>query len=189
MKLTIRKDKKMSSITTQHAILMRALNLLSGRYGALETEKEIYLMLAIIDALCEEDVIDECNKDERELYQIVSEDIEPFFNEIISDEKNLEVYSKLRRILLNKCKDEWDDQHSVIGVIDSLLTAINSMSDEDKKEVLTETGKMAEKAYNNRTEMLEKSEKANNSKLEELVNRYQRAQAKAQEEGKESDIK
>lgn len=60
----------------------------------------------------------------------------------------------------------------MLGVIDSLLTTISSMSEEDKKEALVVTGKLAEEAYNKRTEELKAKTDETNARLEEFVRTY-----------------
>jgi hypothetical protein len=61
----------------------------------------------------------------------------------------------------------------VVGVIDTILTTIAAMSEEDKKDALVQTGKIAEAAYNKRTEVMEHQAEEANSKLEEFVRTYQ----------------
>ena len=53
------------------------------------------------------------------------------------------------------------------------------MSEEDKKAALVETGKIAQAVYEKRTEVLSAKADETNSKLEALVQQYQR---KSQEE-------
>jgi hypothetical protein len=180
MKLTLKEDININSLTLQHNILLQATMLLEGREGVLETEKKLYLMIAMVDALIQEDLLTLCNEDSRDLPAIMMEDIEPFFVQLLSqDEEKKKVYDYMTKVLLDRCKNIWDNQHSAMGVIDNILTMIASMSEEDKQEVLKETGKIAETVYEKRTEVLAAKADETNSKLEALVQQYQR---KTQEE-------
>ena len=85
----------------------------------------------------------------------------------------------MTKVLLERCDHIWANQHSVLGVIDAIMTTIASMSEEDKKAALVETGKIAETVYEKRTEVLSAKADETNSKLEALVQQYQR---KSQEE-------
>ena len=79
----------------------------------------------------------------------------------------------MKRIrLYTRCKEIWDNQHSFYGVLDALLTMIGSMDEEGKKEILAATGKIAEQAFDRRTDAMTKKVDETNSKLEQLVQQY-----------------
>ena len=180
MKLTLKENVNINSLTLQHNILLQATMLLEGREGALETEKRLYLMIAMVDAIVQENLLELCNEDKRDLTTIMIEDIEPFFIDILNkDEEKQKAYEYMTRVLLERCDHIWANQHSVVGVIDAIMTMIASMPEEDKKEALVETGKIAEAVYEKRTEVLSAKADETNSKLEALVQQYQR---KSQEE-------
>ena len=137
-------------------------------------------MIAMVDAIVQENLLELCNEDKRDLTTIMIEDIEPFFIDILNkDEEKQKAYEYMTRVLLERCDRIWANQHSVVGVIDAIMTMIASMSEEDKKEALVETGKIAEAVYEKRTEVLSAKADETNSKLEALVQQYQR---KSQEE-------
>ena len=69
----------------------------------------------------------------------------------------------------------------MIGVIDTLLTTIANMSEEDKREALVETGKIAEAAFDRRTEIMKGEVAATNSKLEEFIQTYRENLEKQEE--------
>lgn len=177
MTLTLKKEINMDSLVVQHGVLLQATDLLMGREGVLETEKELYLILAVVNAMIEEDLIQMCNEDGRDLVDIMEHDIEPFFNTVLGKELSIEAYAKIKQLLLNRCKEIWDNQHSIVGVIDTILTTIAMMSPEDKKEALIETAKIAEQAFEKRSATMEKKADETNSKLEALVAQYQRQSA------------
>lgn len=174
MTFTLKKNVNMDSLVVQHGILLQATDLLVGREGVLETEKELYLVLAIVNAMIEEDLIQMCNEDGRELVDIMEQDIEPFFNKLLGNELSHDTYAKIKKLLLDRCKEIWNNQHSAVGVIDTIITMIASLSDEERKEVVAQTAKIAEQAFDRRTEaMVQKTEQVD-SKLEALIKQYQR---------------
>lgn len=180
MKLTLKENININSLTLQHNILLQAMLLLEGREGVLETEKRLYLMIAMVDAIIQENLLELCNEDARDLTTIMMEDIEPFFIDILNEDKEKQkAYEYMTKVLLERCDHIWASQHSVLGVVDAIMTTIASMSEEDKKAALVETGKIAEAAYEKRTEVLSAKADETNSKLEALVQQYQR---KSQEE-------
>lgn len=191
MKLTLKENINTESLILKHNILLQASGLITGREGVLQTEKDLYLIMAFVDNLIEEDLIALCNEDTRDLTAVMVEDIEPFFMNLIKEEKYNVLYKEVRELFLQRCKEIWDNQHSVIGMIDAFLTSIATLSDEDKKEALKETAKIAEMAFDRRTEIMEEKVDDVNSKLETFVRNYQEKQQeeknKIEEEKEESN--
>lgn len=173
MKMTYKKNLNINSLVLRHNIMLEVSNLTMGREGVLQTEKDLYLILALMDNLVEEDLIAEINEDGRDLTAIMLEDIEPEFLKLIEKQEYQDLYDEMRKLHHQRCKEIWDNQHSIIGVIDTLLTTIASMSEEDKKEALVETSKIAEAAFDRRTEIMQGEVAATNSKLEEFIKTYQ----------------
>lgn len=191
MKFTLKENINTESFVLKHNILLQANGLAMGREGVLQTEKDLYLIMAFVDNLIEEDLIALCNEDTRDLTAVMVEDIEPFFMNLIKEEKYNVLYKEVRELFLQRCKEIWDNQHSVIGMIDAFLTSIATLSDEDKKEALKETAKIAEMAFDRRTEIMEEKVDDVNSKLETFVRNYQEKQQeeknKIEEEKEESN--
>lgn len=175
MQLTLKENINIHSLTLQHNILLQATMLLEGREGTLETEKRLYLMLAVVNNIIEEDLMELCNNDERTLQTIMVEDIEPFYDKSEDEiEGFIDVCQYIEYLLLDRCREIWNNQHSVIGVIDALLTVIGSIGEEDKTKLVDKAIDIAKNIEEKRTEkMTEQAEQAN-SKLEELVKTYQR---------------
>lgn len=179
MKLTLKKDVNLHSLTLQHNILLQATMLLEGREDGLKTEKEIYLMIAMVDMLVQENLLELCNQDTRELSTIIIEDIEPFFNsEIINNTENKEVYKTMLHTLLERCDKVVERRYSIVGVIDSLLITLGTLTSEEKADILEKTGEVAAKVYEKRTEQMVEQAQETNSKLEALVQQYQRKSIK-----------
>ena len=189
MKFTLKENINTESLMLKHNILLQASGLITGREGVLQTEKDLYLIIALVDNLIEEDLIAECNEDARDLTIVMVEDIEPFFMNLMKEEKYNTLYKEVRELFLQRCKEIWDNQHSVIGMIDAFLTSMATLSDEDKKEALKETAKLAEMAFDRRTEIMEDKVDSVNSKLEAFVRNYQERQIEEQEKIKEEEIK
>lgn len=186
MKLTLKENINTESLMLKHNILLQASDLIMGREGALQTEKDLYLIMAFVDNLIQEDLIALCNEDERELSTVMTEDIEPFFMELIKEEKYNNLYKEMRELHLQRCKEIWDNQHSIVGMIDAFLTSMATLSDEDKKEALEGTAKLAEMAFDRRTEIMEDKVENVNSKLEAFVRSYQeKAQQTREQEEKQ----
>ena len=175
MTITFKEGMNPQSVIVKHGILMQAATLITGREGVLETEKELYLMLAMVDFLAKEDIIEACNQDDRDLVVIMAEDIEPKFFELMKDEKWSAAYLDMRRIHLQRCQEIWDNQHSLMGVFDTLLSVISTIDEDDKKTILENTAKVAQRVQEHKTEVIEKQSEKVNSKLEQLVQQYQRA--------------
>lgn len=192
MELTIKKEVNLTSIALQHDILVEATSLLVGREGVLETEKILYLMVATLDNLVNEELITICNDDPRDLLTIIKQDLEPKFNEFKEMPGFNEMWSNLVRILLARCDQVWKEQNSVMGVIEGIIDMIATMPDNEKKDALIATGKIAEQAFDRRTEKMEGAVKETNSKLEELVQKYEKigqelAEKKEEVKEEESD--
>lgn len=174
MKLTLKENININSLTLQHNIILQATTLIQGREGVLETEKRIYLLLALVDAIVEDNFLEMCDIDERVLTDILMEDVEPFVEALKQDKDFLYAIEYMEEVFLEHCDRVWSEQHSIMGILDTFLTMIGSMTEEDKKATLLETAKIAEKAFDRRTETLEKETQEVNSKLEQLVKQYQR---------------
>lgn len=174
MKLTLKENINTKSFILRHSIILRAISLLTGREESLETEKDTYLMLGMIDMLVNEDIVEECNEDERTFNEIVENDLEPFFFNLIEKEEYNDLFNYCKGILKDFYNKMYDTQHSIIGVIDAFLTMIGSLSPEEKKETLIETAKIAEKALDRKTEKLQEGTKEVNNKLEQLIEQYKR---------------
>lgn len=190
MKLTLKKDIKPNSLMLKHDILLQASGLVMGREGVLKTEKLLYLAMAFVDNLIEEDLIALCNEDERGLTEIFTANIEPEFNKLLENEEYKNLYNEVEKLYLERCKEIWDNEHSFYGVLDAILTMIASLDVEEKKEVLASTAKVAEAAFDRRTEQLSEKTDEVNDKLGRLVNEYMKNQEAikekvAKEENKE----
>lgn len=184
MKFTLKQNINTNSLMLKHGILLQASGLVMGREGVLQTEKDLYLIMAFVDNLIEEDLIAACNEDTRDLATVMTEDVEPFFMQLIEKEEYKALYEEMRRLFLQRCKEIWDNQHSVVGLIDAFLTTLSTLTEEDKKDVLVETAKVAEAAFDRRTEVMSGKVDDVNAKLEAFVRNYTESQKRKEEENK-----
>lgn len=174
MELTLKENINTHSVILRHKILIQATDLLVGREGVLETEKDLYLILSFLDNIMNEDVVDLCNQDERGLVDIMEQELEPIFFEVIKEEDYKELYLYVRDVLHNRCQEIWNNQHSIIGVIDTILTIIGSMDDKSKEGLVEKAIDTAKYVEEKRTEKMEEKTEEVNSKLEELIKTYQK---------------
>lgn len=193
MEIKLKENVNYKSLVLKHNILIEATSLLVGREGALESEQELYTLLATIDNLSENNIIEECNDDKRELLAIIKEDVEPVFLKLMEDTKFQDLWYSVRGVVLSRCRDIWDRQNSLRGVIEGLIDSLATIDEEGKEKVLAATGEVAKQVYEKRTEKMEKATQEVNSKLEQLVAKYER-DAKAQknkveEKPKKEEIK
>lgn len=166
MKLTFKKELNMSSIALEHDIVSQAIVLIEGRESALSTEKKAYTLLSLVHNICEEDIIEECNEDKRSLIQILREEIEPFYFDLIQHRPDVQT-------LFNSCYNEieryskvvYDEQHSVLGFLATITDAISKLSNEEVKDVLTETAQVAAEVKRQRDEVELKQNKEAQEKI------------------------
>lgn len=182
MTLTLKEGLNTQSVILRHKILIQATNLLTGREGVLETEKDLYLILALLDNVMEEDVVDLCNQDERQLSEIMEQELEPIFFNLIKEERFEDLYLYTRDVLLDRCQEIWDNQHSVIGVMDALLTVIGSIDDKGKADLVEKAVDAAKYVEEKRTEKMAAKADEANSKLEELIQTFQKKEGQPKEE-------
>lgn len=174
MKITFKKVN-LESVVLQHNILLEATSMLVGREGVLNTEKELYLELAIVDALAEENIIAMCNESEKNLNELMEKDIEPaLLGWLAEDADGLKrsFYEKLKYNLLEHEERIWKEQHSLMGMVESFLTMIGSMTEEDKKEALEKTGEVAKAVVEAQTKTMEEKSDKVASKLDELIAQF-----------------
>ena len=190
MEIKLKENVNYGSLVLKHDILIEATSLLTGREGALESEQELYTMLALIDNISENNIIEECNNDNRELLAIIKDDIEPVFLKLMEDNAFQNLWYTVRGVVLCRCRDIWDRQNSLRGVIEGLIDSLATIDEEGKEKILETTGDIAKRVYERRTEKLEAAAKETNDKLEAFVRRYQddAAKIKAQEENKKQEV-
>jgi len=96
MEITIKKDVNTKSLVLRHQMLEQAVVLLGERDEALQTEKDLYIMLSMIDWLAEEDILKYCNESEENLIDILEREVEPTFLKLLEQEDYRELYEFLR---------------------------------------------------------------------------------------------
>ena len=180
MKLTL-KNNNTKSFILEHSIVTQTISLLSGREESLQTEKDIYLTISFLSNLVEEDLIDEINKDKRKLFEIIEEDLEPFFLEVTKKEEYETLFLKAEQVLMDYYDKLYKEQHSVINMIMSGLETLNNLTEADKDIVLKEVSKLGSefqknadvKTFNTVVKKIEATKEESEDKLKDLVEKYQ----------------
>lgn len=144
MKLTFKKDINMESIALEHDIVSQAIALIEGRESALSTEKKAYTLLSLVHNICIEDVIEECNEDDRSLIQILKEEIEPFYFDLKEHKPKVsELFNATYTEVERYCKKVYDEQHSVLGFLSTITEAISKLDNKEVQEVMTQIAPVA----------------------------------------------
>lgn len=144
MKLTLRQNLNLNSMLLRHDINTQSVLLVTGREGALLSELKLYVLLSLIHNLCEEDVITECNEDEHDLITIVRDEIEPFYFKIIEDKPEIgDLYNNCINDIVDYCNKVYSEQHSLLGLLNTLVDVFSRLDDQQVQEVLVKTGEIA----------------------------------------------
>ena len=111
MKLTLLENVNTQSFVLKHNILAQATSLAMGREGVLQTEKNLYLVLALVDNIIQENLIEEW------LFEIA--------------------YERLKNLFINKflqMLDEESEEEDLDKLLDELYDKICSSKSEIAKE-------------------------------------------------------
>ena len=81
--MTVKQNVNFESIILQHKIALEASTMLEDREIVLDTDVALYTMVSLVNNAIEEDLMDIIEKDKREFIDILTEDIEPKFWEIV----------------------------------------------------------------------------------------------------------
>lgn len=189
MEITIKKDVNTKSLVLRHQILEQAVVLLGEREEALQTEKDLYIMLSIIDAISEEEVLKYCNESEDSLIEILEKEVEPVFLKLLEETQYQELFEFLRDELDVYCAYQYESNHNVIKMITTIASIFADMDSEDKAKALEKTAEIAKETELLKEEMKAERTEQINSKLEELVNQYQKRSAEKVENSKENSAK
>ncbi len=186
MEITIKKDVNTKSLVLRHQMLEQAVVLLGERDEALQTEKDLYIMLSIIDWLAEEDILKYCNESEENLITILEREVEPTFLKLLEQPEYKELFEFLREELDMYCAYQYESNHNIVNMITTIASIFADMSSEDKAKALEKTAEIAKETEVLKEEIkAEKIEKVN-SKLEALVEQYQKKSVENSEKSKEN---
>lgn len=186
MEITIKKDVNTKSLVLRHQMLEQAVVLLGERDEALQTEKDLYIMLSMIDWLAEEDILKYCNESEENLIDILEREVEPTFLKLLEQEDYRELYEFLREELDDYCYYQYESNHNIVKMITTIASIFADMTSEDKAKALEKTAEIAKETEIAKEEIkAEKTEKIN-AKLEALVEQYQKKSVEENKEPKEN---
>lgn len=179
MEIKTKENINLKSAVLKHQIALEAVELLYGREESLKTEIEIYTILAFVDTLSENNLIEECNQDKRNLIDIMEQEIEPIFLQLIEGKEYYDLYKEILDDVNLYCHKVYEENHSLIGMLNTITEAISSLEPEQVKEVLTKTGEVAgkvkEKELAQQKAIEDKKIKQTeevNDKLQQLINKF-----------------
>ena len=144
MNITLKEGINFNSIGLRHDAVLQAVTLIEGRESALHSEKEIYTVISVMDKVCNNGIIEYCNASEEDLMTIYRNEIEPAFLDLISQNESAEhFYYSVLCDVEEYCTRVYEEQHSIIGFVNSLANAIQSLSPDQLQDVMVKTGEIA----------------------------------------------
>ena len=114
--MTVKQNVNFESIILQHKIALEASTMLEDREIVLDTDVALYTMVSLVNNAIEEDLMDIIEKDYREFIDILTEDIEPKFWEIVKQYNCKEVYDKIVAINIKFLNDLMLQRNTVFGL-------------------------------------------------------------------------
>lgn len=179
MEIKMKENINLKSAVLRHQIALEAVELLYGREESLQTEIEIYTILAFVDTLSANNLIEECNQDKRNLIDIMEHDVEPVFLQLVEDENYYNLYKEILNDVMLYCHKVYEENHSLIGMLNTITEAISSLEPEQVKDVLAKTGEIAgrvkEKELAQQKMIADQKAKQTeevNDKLQQLINKF-----------------
>ena len=129
--MTVKQNVNFESIILQHKIALEASTMLEDREIVLDTDVALYTMVSLVNNAIEEDLMDIIEKDEREFIDILTEDIEPKFWEIIKQYNCKEVYDKIVAINIKFLNDLMLQRNTVFGLANRIAGLFGEQNWED----------------------------------------------------------
>ena len=120
MEMTVKQNVNFESIILQHKIALEASTMLEDREIVLDTDVALYTMVSLVNNAIEEDLMDIIEKDKREFIDILTEDIEPKFWEIVKQYNCKEVYDKIVAINIKFLNDLMLQRNTVFGLVNRI---------------------------------------------------------------------
>lgn len=173
MELKLKEGVDLSLLTTQHEIILMAIELLDITNIHTKSEVKIELMLAITNYLTNGVVFDLIeDKKGQELLDIIVNIIEPFYNKEIVPKYTLYINDMLE-IIWEYLGINIKYNNSLAGVLDTLMAMVENMTPEDMQDIKTIANhyigaKQENKAIEQKTEIQEKL----NTKMQDLIQQY-----------------
>lgn len=129
--MTVKQNVNFESIILQHKIALEASTMLEDREIVLDTDVALYTMVSLVNNAIEEDLMDIIEKDKREFIDILTEDIEPKFWEIVKQYDCKEVYDKIVAINIKFLNDLMLQRNTLFGLANRITGLFGEKSWED----------------------------------------------------------
>lgn len=129
--MTVKQNVNFESIILQHKIALEASTMLEDREIVLDTDVALYTMVSLVNNAIEEDLMDIIEKDKREFIDILTEDIEPKFWEIVQQYDCKEVYDKIVAINIKFLNDLMLQRNTLFGLANRITGLFGEKSWED----------------------------------------------------------
>lgn len=133
MNLTVREGVNKNSKVLKHKIALEAITLLEDKELVLDSEVYLYTMIALVDNFIEESLIELVGQDERAFADIVENEIEPKFDEIVAKYELDEMYEELVYMCIDY-KDRWEAKNNTLpGLLNTIIEVIGDKDWSDLK--------------------------------------------------------
>ena len=129
--MTVKQNVNFESIILQHKIALEASTMLEDREIVLDTDVALYTMVSLVNNAIEEDLMDIIEKDKREFIDILTEDIEPKFWEIVKQYDCKEVSDKIVAINIKFLNDLMLQRNTLFGLANRITGLFGEKSWED----------------------------------------------------------
>lgn len=129
--MTVKQNVNFESIILQHKIALEASTMLEDREIVLDTDVALYTMVSLVNNAIEEDLMDIIEKDKREFIDILTEDIEPKFWEIVKQYDCKEIYDKIVAINIKFLNDLMLQRNTLFGLANRITGLFGEKSWED----------------------------------------------------------
>lgn len=173
MELKLKEGVDLSLLTTQHEIILSALELIDESAIHIDTEIKMDLMIALVNYMTEEGVVEYLeDKKGAALMDAIKKDVEPIFNQIVKDNEEYITYIyNTIKIYLDK---NFTDKNSIIGLFRQMFDVLKEMTEEEKKDLTAIVNNMvAAKEDKKVQDRFLQTKEGLNKKMEDLIKSYQ----------------
>lgn len=200
MEIKIKENIDKGSIVLKHKIALETISILEEKDNTLATEVELYAMVATVDNFSEGSLLDLVTKDERGFAEIVENDIEPKFNEVMEKYEYGETFKLIVEDVNAYLTQQGKLRNTFIGLLNQMLDIINEKNWDDLKFFFNDVTQKAAGALSGAMaqpeapavkekklpDVVERGRKQNvaevNEKMEALIAKFQQEGQRVKEE-------
>ena len=204
MELKVKENINKESKLLHHKIGVETVTLLEDKGITLDSEIELYTMVATVDNFVEGSLLEYIGDSEDTFETLIEKEIEPFFDTIIKDYDFKDIYDTICDDVINYMYNKNEERYSLIGMLNQLLDFVNNQNWEDLKFFFTKMADTAKETIINNTDLAAEPEKETptivnadlrgaNAKMAELITKFQKESEelkikKENEANKESNV-